>query len=117
LDIGTLTIDSGQTVDFENGGTSNAALYTLSFQLAAGLGAANSTALQADISADLSGNLTVYYDPTQSANSYLDDKTYTFGDGGLLEAGQAVPEPSTYALVILGLSLLACGVKARSKVL
>ncbi len=112
-DIGTFTIDSGQTVDFDNGGNSDAALYTLSFQLDAGLNAANPTALQADINADLAGDLTIYYDPYTTSDLYLHGETYTFGDGGLLEAG-VVPEPSTWALILGGLGLLAFGRRRRT---
>lgn len=106
-DIGTLTIDSGQTVDLDNGGNSLAALHVLSFQLTDALGdAGNVTALQAAINAALSGNLTLTYDLNNPANAYLGGQNYTFGDGGLLIAEDA-PEPATWALMLMGLGVLA----------
>jgi hypothetical protein len=113
-DIGNLTIDSGQKVDFENVGNSDAALYTLSFQLADGLDAANPTALESDISTALSGDLTIYYDPNASDDSYLKGMTYTFGTGGILEA-EAVPEPSTWVLFLGSLAILLIGGKRLSR--
>jgi hypothetical protein len=103
-DIAALTIDSGQKVEFENGGNAASALHVLSFQWADGLGAAEPSSLQRDISNDFSGDLTIYY-AEDSADTYLDDAIYTFGTGGLLEP-EAVPEPCSRALIFGGIVLL-----------
>ncbi len=78
----------------------------------------------------ISGDLTIYYDPTLQANAYLNGQSYSFGLGGgkLIAAGSevfamaasvsvtAVPEAEHWALALAGLSVLGLrGLRARRK--
>jgi hypothetical protein len=46
------------------------------------------------------GNLTIYYDPTDPVNSYLGNQTYSFASGNGMVA--PVPEPSTTLAIVFG---------------
>jgi len=48
----------------------------------------------------------IYYDASQSANSYLGDRSYALAGGGTLAPIAAVPEPATAALLLSGLALM-----------
>ena len=68
----------------------NGAFYTQELLLAGGVNQI----------ADITGNgVNIYYDPTNSANAYLGDKTYSLTGGGEVAP---VPEPAALALMALG---------------
>jgi probable HAF family extracellular repeat protein len=59
----------------------------------------------------INGGGTIYYDPTAAGNAYLNNQNYSLAGGGFLEAegvdSQAVPEPSTWAMLAGGVGVLA----------
>jgi hypothetical protein len=67
----------------------------------ANAGPINPSFVQSEIQTDFTGDLTIYYDPNNLDNTYLDDLNYSFGNGGELEA-EAVPEPSVLIMVLFG---------------
>ena len=81
----------------------NGAFYTQELLLAGGVSQI----------ADITGNgVNIYYDPTNSANAYLGDRTYSLTNGGEIAP---VPEPATVALLaIASAGMLLLG-KRRSK--
>ena len=67
----------------------NGAFYTYELLLAGGVSQI----------ANITGNgVSIYYDPTNSANAYLDDKTYSLTNGGEIAP---VPEPAPVALLAI----------------
>ena len=90
---GQLILDSGGSLSLGNGtglsaGT-NGAFYTYILTLAGGVSQI----------ANITGNgVSIYYDPTNSANAYLGDKTYSLTNGGEIAP---VPEPAPVALLAI----------------
>jgi len=60
-------------------------------------------ALLGDITTSNGAN--IFYDPTLADNHYLNYASYDLSGGGMLEA-EAVPEPETWAMMLLGGGLL-----------
>ncbi len=113
-DLGTLLVDSGQTLQTQNSedgstGSLHVAAVELNFVIDASEsapgGLLSTSQLTTDVDSVLTGgNLIIYYDANNSANSYLQDETILYGDGGELIA--VTPEPQTWALLVAGLILL-----------
>ena len=116
-DIGNLTIDSGQTVQTHNteadGPGTPGVLFVDKLQLTLVMNATDVAAgdflslanLTLDVDQVLTaGNLDIYYNPYDTANSYLESQTISYGNGGELIA--LVPEPSTWAMLAVGLIFL-----------
>ena len=88
-----LILDSGGSLSLGKGtglaaGTGGA-FYTYVLTLAGGVSQI----------ADITGNgVSIYYDPTNSANAYLGDKTYSLTGGGFVAP---VPEPASLALLAI----------------
>ncbi len=74
------------------------ALYVHAFTLDGGLG---------HLAGIHSNGLNIYYDGGATENAYLAWGTYALPDGGILAPVAGVPEPGTYALILLGLAVLA----------
>ena len=91
--IGTLELQAGGSLDLLNG-SSGTALYVENLELDGGLSQLNLI--------DLNGG-TIYYDPTQASNAYLDDKSHALQAGGSISP---VPEPGTLAVILEGFGLL-----------
>jgi hypothetical protein len=111
LDLGNLTLDAGETLQTDSGGSGLLTVDQLQLlQVVALLNAPpdglSVNTLTADVDKVLTaGNLAIYYNPADPANSYLQDQTITYGSGGELIP---TPEPSTAALLCLaGLGYLA----------
>lgn len=81
--------------------TSNTALYTKALILSDGV---------AQVST-FTGNLSIYYDPADPANSYLGGQTYNFGAGDGFVA--PIPEPSAVWLLAAGSA--AFGLRRRAR--
>ena len=95
--IGTLELSAGNTLTLEPGG----AIYVGSLLLDGRLG--DPTQLSAYIAQAISNSgsadpTDIYYDPSQTANAYLNDSTYALGNGGVLSP---VPEPASLSVVVL----------------
>jgi hypothetical protein len=114
--IGTLELTLGSTLTLLNGigdtgsnsgtATAGAALYVGTLTLD-GITSSNTS----EISTLIVGNgMDIYYN--SSLNTYLDGKTYALSNGGFLEAVE-VPEPSTFASMLIGLGLLWFASRAR----
>ena len=96
---GQLILDSGGSLALGKGtgltaGT-NGAFYTYILTLDGGINQI----------ADITGNgVNIYYDPTNTANAYLGDKTYSLTNGGEIAP---VPEPAALSLLaIAGFGIL-----------
>lgn len=64
---------------------------------------------------NITGNgYNVYYDASLAANAYLGGRTYGLGDGGVLIAAAAVPEPESYVLLLAGLGVVGLLAYRRS---
>ena len=79
--------------------TNDAALYTDQLVIGGGTGQI----------ASFSGDLAIYYDPTDPVNSYLGGQTYSFGSGNGMVA--PVPEPSSWIVAAFG--TLGFGIRRR----
>ena len=93
---GSLTIDTGNDLSLEGQTGGGNALYV-------------DDIIGAEISGDeitniLGNDFNIYYDPYDAATAYLDGLTYNLEDGGQLIADANLPEPTSLALLLSGLT-------------
>jgi hypothetical protein len=81
--------------------TNDAALYTDVLVLGGGTGQI----------ASFTGDLAIYYDPSNPVNSYLGGQTYSFGSGN----GMVAPIPEPTSLLAASVGALAIGLRRRRK--
>jgi hypothetical protein len=93
--IGILELQAGGSMSLSDGNaTPGMGVYATILMLDGGLSQI----------ADITGNgFNIYYDPSQSANAYLNDQTYALQDGGFIEP---IPEPGTWRMILAGFGLL-----------
>jgi fibronectin-binding autotransporter adhesin len=109
-DIGQLTLDSGETLQTDSGGAGLltvdvlqlSQVMSLSSESPGGLLSPSSLATAVD-QALTAGDLPIYYNPSESANAYLEDQTIPYGNGGELIA---TPEPGTAISLLSGMVML-----------
>jgi hypothetical protein len=112
LDLGNLTLDEGETLQTDSGGSGLLSVDELQLlqvmELSSGApgGVLPVGTLTADVDQVLTGgDLPIYYDSADPANSYLQGQTISYGSGGELIP---TPEPSAAALLCLvGVGYLA----------
>jgi hypothetical protein len=112
LDLGDLTLDEGETLQTDSGGSGLLSVDELQLlqvmELSSGApgGLLPVGTLTADVDEVLTGgDLPIYYNSADPANSYLQGQTISYGSGGELIPA---PEPSAAALLCLvGVGYLA----------
>jgi hypothetical protein len=105
---GALSLEGDSILSLIDGNAlPGAALYVGEFTLLNGIGQL----------ADIQSAFNIYYNPILAGNAYLGGQSYALAGGGSLIAA-AVPEPETWALMLVGLGLLSrrvAGDRARRR--
>jgi hypothetical protein len=103
--IGILEIQSGGSLNILDGdSTPGIGLYVHTLLLDGGA---------AQLGSITSNGASIYYDPTEPANAYLNGSTYTLANGEVIAPAVPAPEPSACTLVLF--SAVVGGVRRRHR--
>jgi autotransporter-associated beta strand protein len=100
----TLELGVGQSLTLESGSSGSSAFYVSALVLDGGL---------SEISSITGNGVDIYYDPSNSSNSYLSGDTFELADGGELAPISPVPEPGSAGLIVVAIFGAALGVAQR----
>ena len=100
----TLELGVGQSLTLESGSSGSSALYVSALVLDGGL---------SEISSIAGNGVDIYYDPSNSSNSYLSGNTFALADGGEIAQVSPVPEPGSAGLIVVAILGAALGVAQR----